>query len=464
MIVTRFAPSPTGYLHVGGLRTALYSYLHAKHCGGKFLLRIEDTDLKRNSHEATLAILQAFKWCGLEVDGEILYQSKRFDIYKKYIDELLDKGLAYKCYMSKDELNDLRQEQQNNKQRPRYDGRYRDFKGQIPEGVKPVIRIKSPQNGIIEFDDGIKGKLRFNVEDVLDDFIIAREDGSPTYNFVVAVDDALMNVSDVIRGDDHTSNTPKQIVIYNALGFKVPKFYHVPMINNEQGKKLSKRDGATDVMEYEKQGFLPEALLNFLVRLGWSYKDQEIFSLDEMIQFFDAKDVNAAPSSYNLEKLMWINSQHINKKTNEELKALLANFGVKSTTCKDENLLFSVVKERSKTLLNMADEINIILNEPLYEDEKAYNKAKANMQTLEQFLDVLKRENYNAKEQFENLAHKFLQEQNLGLGKLAQPLRVALLGSISGAGVFEIMSIIGQEKSMQRIENFIKKGKENGKS
>ncbi|NLC27935.1 MAG: glutamate--tRNA ligase, partial [Campylobacteraceae bacterium] len=272
MVVTRFAPSPTGYLHIGGLRTALYSYLWARRMGGKFLLRIEDTDEKRNSVEAAMAIEAAFEWCGMEYDGEIVYQSKRKEIYKEYIEQLLDKGKAYHCYLSKEELDLLREKQMVNKERPKYDGRYRNFKGVPPKDVAPVVRIKAPISGEICFEDGVKGKMKFKAEDILDDFIIARADGSPTYNFVVAVDDALMGVNNVIRGDDHLSNTPKQIIIYEALGFNVPKFFHVPMILNEQGKKLSKRDGATDVMDYPKMGYLKEALLNFLVRLGWSHK------------------------------------------------------------------------------------------------------------------------------------------------------------------------------------------------
>lgn len=241
MTVTRFAPSPTGYLHIGGLRTALYCYLWARKTHGKFLLRIEDTDLKRNSKEAADAIVEAFKWVGLSYDGEITYQSNRFDLYKKYVQQLLDEDKAYYCYMSSDEREELRERQMANKERTKYDGRYRDFKGTPPEGITPVIRIKAPIDGEISFTDGVKGEVKFNVQDSLDDFVIARGDGTPLYNFVVAIDDALMGITDVIRGDDHLSNTPKQIVIYNALGFELPKFFHVPMILNPQGKKTLKK-------------------------------------------------------------------------------------------------------------------------------------------------------------------------------------------------------------------------------
>ncbi len=454
-MTTRFAPSPTGYLHIGGLRTALYSYLQAKKNGGKFLLRIEDTDLKRNSEDATKAILEAFKWCGLSNDGEIFYQSKRFDIYKKYIDLLLEQGKAYKCYMSKDELAKLREEQMAKKERARYNGRYRDFTGTPPEGIEPVIRIKAPLDGAISFHDGIKGELKFNVKDVLDDFIIARADGTPTYNFVVTIDDALMGVTDVIRGDDHTSNTPKQIIIYEALCFDVPKFYHVPMIHNEQGKKLSKRDGATDVMEYKAKGFLPQALLNFLVRLGWSHGDDEIFSMEDMLKYFDANDVNASASAYNYEKLLWLNSQYINKTPNDELEELLKDFGVEKIECKDKDLLFKVAKERSKTLAELANEINFILQNPQEFDAKAHKKAQANFAHLEEF-DKLLDGSDKTKEEYEKLAHEYLEQNGLGLGKLAQPLRLALLGKMGGAGVFEVIQIIGIEQSKKRIQKLYK--------
>ncbi|MDD2451409.1 MAG: glutamate--tRNA ligase, partial [Sulfurovum sp.] len=370
MAVTRFAPSPTGYLHIGGLRTALFSWLWARKTGGKFLLRIEDTDLARNSEEALEAIIQAFDWVGMGYDGEVVYQSRRFDLYKKYIEQLLDEGKAYKCYMSKEELDALRESQMAAGERPRYNGKYRDFTGTPPEGISPVIRIKAPKEGRISFVDGVKGEFSVSADEV-DDFIIARSDGTPTYNFVVAIDDALMGLSDVIRGDDHLYNTPKQIVVYNALGFALPKFYHVAMINNEQGKKLSKRDGATDVMEYKKLGFLPEALLNFLVRLGWSYGDQEIFSLEEMITLFDPKNLSRSSSNYNLDKLLWLNAHYIKNKSNAELAELLHPFGVDIREHDKIELLLDATKERGKTLVELANQIKLILHRPEAYDGKA---------------------------------------------------------------------------------------------
>ena len=354
MVVTRFAPSPTGYLHIGGLRTALFSYLWAKSNGGKFLLRIEDTDKARNSKEATEAILNAFNWLGLEADGEITYQSQRDAIYTKYIKQLLDEGKAYRCYMSKEELTELRETQMANKERTMYDGRYRDFKGTPPQGVEPVIRIKAPQSGEIVVNDGVKGKISFQAQDILDDFIIARADGTPTYNFVVAVDDYLMGINEVIRGDDHLSNTPKQIVVYEALGFSVPAFYHVPMIHNAQGKKLSKRDGATDVMAYKEMGYTPQALLNFLVRLGWSHGDQEIFSFSEMIELFDPKDINKSASIYNTEKLDWLNSHYIKNMPNKELEELLNEYNIILASHDKKEILLDALKERVKTVKELA--------------------------------------------------------------------------------------------------------------
>ncbi len=456
MVVTRFAPSPTGYLHIGGLRTALFSYLWARKNGGKFVLRIEDTDKKRNSQEATEAILKAFEWLGLEHDGEITYQSQRDEIYAKYIKQLLDEGKAYKCYMSKEELDELRQTQMANKQRAKYDGRYRDFEGTPPDGVEPVIRIKAPQTGEIVVKDGIKGDVVFQAEDILDDFIIARADGSPTYNFVVAVDDALMGINEVIRGDDHLSNTPKQIVVYEALGFDVPKFYHVPMIHNEQGKKLSKRDGATDVMAYKEMGYTPQALLNFLVRLGWSHGDQEIFSMEEMKELFNPKDINKSASIYNTQKLDWLNAHYIKNTSNDKLCELLVDFGIVLSSHDKKEILLDALKERAKTLKEMAEIAKEILNAPTSYDEKAMKKAfKGNAkEVLETFAQKLKEsENLHLPSEYHKLMEDVITELEVGFGKIGQPLRMALLGKMGGVGLDVVMAVIGKEETLNRIEN-----------
>ncbi|MEY3002116.1 MAG: hypothetical protein RLZZ428_491 [Pseudomonadota bacterium] len=458
MVVTRFAPSPTGYLHVGGLRTALFSWLTAEHHKGKFLLRIEDTDMARNSEEATEAILKAFEWVGLSHDGEVVYQSRRFDLYKKYIDQLLTEGKAYRCYMSKEELEALREGQMARKERTRYDGRYRDFTGIPPAGVEPVIRIKAPQEGIISFVDGVKGAMNIAATEV-DDFVIARADGSPTYNFVVAIDDALMGVSDVIRGDDHLYNTPKQIVVYQALGFPIPRFNHVAMINNEEGKKLSKRDGATDVMEYKAMGFLPEALLNFLVRLGWSHGDQEIFSLDEMIALFDPKNINKSASSYNLDKLLWLNAHYIKNKSNDALAILLKDFGVDIHGHDKLELLLDATKERGKTLVELSEQIKSILHAPNEYDEKSAQKAFKGdaKETLRAFADFLKNwdKTLHLPCEYHAVLEKFVEDKEIGFGKIGMPLRVSLLGAMTGSGLDEIMAILGVEETVARINNAI---------
>ena len=458
MTVTRFAPSPTGYLHIGGLRTALFSWLTARHNDGKFLLRIEDTDRARNSEEAKDAILKAFEWVGMSHDGEVVYQSKRFELYKKYIDQLLDEGKAYKCYMTKEELDALREAQMAKKERTRYDGRYRDFTGTPPEGVEPVIRIKAPQEGIITFNDGVKGPISIAADEV-DDFVIARADGSPTYNFVVAIDDALMGLTDVIRGDDHLYNTPKQIVVYNALGFKIPNFYHVAMINNEQGKKLSKRDGATDVMEYKRLGYLPEALLNFLVRLGWSHGDQEIFSLEEMITLFDPNDINKSASNFNLDKLLWLNAHYIKNKPNSELAQMLKAFGVDISEHDRLEMLLDATKERGKTLVELAEQITLILTAPTEYDEKAVKKAFKGdaKEILTDFIALLQtwEKPLHLPVDYHEVMEKIVADKEIGFGKIGMPLRVSLVGALTGAGVDEMMAILGVDETIERIERAV---------
>lgn len=460
MIVTRFAPSPTGYLHIGGLRTALYNYLYARANNGKFLLRIEDTDLKRNKIEATNAIIEAFKWCKLDYDGELVYQSERFDLYKKYVKKLLDEGKAYKCYMSKDELDELRKSQEAKKLRPKYDGRYRNFTGTPPEGIDPVIRIKAPVSGTIEFKDGVKGDVKFEAADILDDFIIARSDGSPTYNFTVVIDDALMGVTDVIRGDDHLSNTPKQIILYEALGFKIPNFYHVAMINGLDGHKLSKRHGATDVMEYKKMGYLSEALLNFLVRLGWSHGDDEIFSIKELKELFDPHNLSKSSSSFNQSKLDWLNQHYIKNASFERLVHELKEFDLNLDEVKHARLLVDSIKERSTTLVQMKDMANSILKRPQNYNEKAYKKFinENSLKLLESFAGILEKD-LNAQE-YESLTNEFLEKNEVKLKHLAQPLRVAITGNSVSPSIFEVLEILGSNEVKQRIKNLINKTKE----
>ncbi len=456
-IITRFAPSPTGHLHIGGLRTALFNYLFAKKHKGEFLLRIEDTDLARNSEEATQAILEAFKWVGLKHDREIEYQSKRFDIYKSYIQKLLESNKAYYCYMTKEELEELRKEQEAKKQTPRYDNRYRDFNGTPPHN-SPVVRIKAPLKGTIEFHDGIKGKMRFDASEV-DDFIIARSDGSPTYNFVVAIDDALMGVSHIIRGDDHLSNTPKQIVIYNALDFKIPEFFHVPMILGSDGAKLSKRHGALSVMEYKNAGYLPESLLNFLVRLGWSCGDEEIFSLIEMIEKFDTTHLSTSPSQYNSEKFLWLNAHYIKACEDSRLKQLLCELDLDLTPILSKlnetqlQTLFNEIKTRVHTLLEACKMIKEIFHPQENFDAKLFaqfdSSYKAILDNIEEQLISADLSNLDKIKDFLHISAENLAIKPKNLMPL---LRLALLKKGGGIGVAEALLILGSKESTHRIK------------
>ncbi|MCD4757152.1 MAG: glutamate--tRNA ligase [Arcobacteraceae bacterium] len=468
MAITRFAPSPTGYLHIGGLRTALYSYLWAKKTNGEFKLRIEDTDNARNNEDAVRAILEAFEWVGMPSDCEIEYQSKRFDIYKKYIDKLLEEGNAYKCYMSREELDALRAKQESNKETPRYDGTWRPEDGKtlpaIPDSVEPVIRIKAPTTGTIEFTDGVKGAMRFDANQV-DDFVIARSNGAPTYNFVVAVDDALMGMTDVLRGDDHLSNTPKQIVVYNALGFGIPKFFHIPMINNPSGKKLSKRDGAMDVMEYKRLGFLPEALLNFLVRLGWSNGDQEIFSMDEMLTLFDPNNINKSASAYNEEKLLWLNAHYIKNVSNERLANDLKFHDCEIHGHDKKEMILDLCKERANTLLELKDAISNILDIPTSYDNKGVKKfiKEDTVDMLNSYCKLIEQnKELHIPVDIEAITKPFIEENGLKFPQLFQPIRISLTGGTNAPSVYDIIAILGVEETLQRIETAISKNFDKG--
>jgi glutamyl-tRNA synthetase len=464
MAITRFAPSPTGYLHIGGLRTALYSYLWAKKTNGEFKLRIEDTDNLRNNEDAVKAILEAFQWVGMPSDCKIVYQSKRIDIYKIYINKLLNDGKAYKCYMSKDELSTLREIQEKAKQTPRYNGTWRPEDGKmlpnIPVNIKPVIRIKAPIDGCYKFYDGVKGNMKFDSNQV-DDYIIARANGVPTYNFVVAVDDYLMNISDVLRGDDHLANTPKQILIYNSLGWNIPKFYHVPMINNPQGKKLSKRDGAMDVMQYKRDGYLPEALLNFLVRLGWSNGDQEIFSMDNMLELFDPSNINKSTSAYNTEKLNWINSEYIKNSSNKRLEEELKYFDLDLNSIERKSELLELAKQRSSTLIELKNIILNIIELPISYDKKGIKKfiKKDTISMLNDYIIVLKsnKATLHKVDDIENITRPFIQEYKLKFSQLFQPIRIALTGGTKAPSVYDIIYLLGIDESINRLNNAINK-------
>ncbi|QEZ90133.1 glutamate--tRNA ligase [Aliarcobacter cibarius] len=468
MVVTRFAPSPTGYLHIGGLRTSLYSYLWARKNNGIFRLRIEDTDLERNSQEALNAIIEAFNWVGLSYDGEVEYQSKRTEIYKEYINKLLESGNAYKCYMSREELDALRAKQEAAKQTPRYDETWRPEDGKvlppIPEGVEPVIRIKAPKTGEIRFTDGVKGEMKFDASFV-DDFVIARSNGMPTYNFVVTIDDMLMEMTDIIRGDDHLSNTPKQIVIYNALGVKHPNFYHVPMINNPEGKKLSKRDGAMDVMDYKRLGYLPEALLNFLVRLGWSNKDQEIFSMQEMLELFDPKNINKSASAYNTEKLLWLNSEYIKSVSNERLIEELKFFDLDLSNYSKKDDILNLSKQRANTLIELKKSILDIKDEPKEYEEAGVKKfiKEDTQEVLNAYIELLEnnKDKFSSVSELENITKPFIESKGLKFPQIFQPIRLSLTGTTQAPSVYDILFVLGFDEVKKRILKALEKNFKN---
>ncbi|WP_024851104.1 glutamate--tRNA ligase [Hydrogenovibrio kuenenii] len=456
MVKTRFAPSPTGYLHIGGVRTALYSWLYAKQKGGDFILRIEDTDLERSTQESVDAIMEGMEWLGLEHTEGPYYQTQRFDRYKAVIQQLMDNDLAYYCYATSEELDDMREQQRERGEKPRYDGRYRNFTGTPPEGVKPVIRFKNPLDGDVVIDDIVKGKVTVSNKE-LDDLIIARSDGTPTYNLTVVVDDWDMKVTHVIRGDDHLNNTPRQINLYHALGASLPKFAHIPMVLGPDGSRLSKRHGAVSVLQYKEEGFLPEALLNYLVRLGWSYKDQEIFSIQEMIEHFDLETVNSAPSTFNTEKLLWINQQHIQNTDIENLVKNLAPFmqakDLDATQGPDLALVADLLRERAKTLIEMADGAVYF-----YQDFKSFEEGAAKKhlrgvaeEPLQKVQEKFAALSDWSKEAIHHAIQEAADELEIGMGKVGMPLRVAITGGGQSPSIDGTAELIGQQRCLDRI-------------
>jgi glutamyl-tRNA synthetase len=453
---TRFAPSPTGYLHIGGARTALFSWLHARKHGGRFVLRIEDTDRERSTEESVNAILEGMTWLGLEYDEGPFYQTHRFERYKEVIQQFLDKGLAYYCYCTKEELEAMREEAMAKKEKPRYDGRCR-MRTEGREGVEPVIRFKNPVDGAVVINDLIKGKVVIQNSE-LDDLIIARSDGTPTYNLTVVVDDWDMGVTHVIRGDDHLNNTPRQINLLKALGAEPPTYAHVPMILGEDGKRMSKRHGATSVMEYRENGILPEALLNYLVRLGWSHGDQEVFSLEEMIELFDIEKVNSAASTFNPEKLLWLNQQYIIASSDEHiahhLSRHLGDIGIDPSQGPDILEVVRAQKERAKTLVEMAE-----ISTFIYKDFEAFDEtaAKKNLRPVAQEPLEKMREALAALEDWsEEPLHQVVQDVSealeLKMGKVAQPLRVAVVGRAASPGIDVTLKLVGKEACLRRID------------
>jgi len=457
MIVTRFAPSPTGLLHIGGVRTALFSWLHARRHGGKFILRIEDTDRERSTDDAVQIILDGLKWLGLGGDAPPIFQTARFDRYRAVLSQLLAEGHAYRCYCTKEELEALRAEQMANKQKPRYDGRWRD-RTDSRAGVEPVIRFKNPLAGDVVVDDLVHGKVIFqNAE--LDDLIIARSDGTPTYNFCVVVDDMDMGITHVIRGDDHLNNTPRQINLLKALGATPPVYAHVPMILGADGAKLSKRHGAVSVLHYQEEGFLPDALLNYLVRLGWSHGDQEVFTREEMIAAFDIADVNKAASAFNPDKLLWLNQQHLmHAQTSAVLPHFLWHLNRIGLAKVDETLATRVIlaqRERVKTLREMADRSRYFFEETVTFDQAAVSKhlVPEARELLSALRERLKGLSEWRSEALHQCVHDFATERGIGLGKIAQPLRVALTGSTVSPPIDATLELLGRDRVFERLEN-----------
>ena len=455
-VVTRFAPSPTGMLHVGGVRTALYSWLYARRMGGKFILRVEDTDRERSTGEAVRVILEGMSWLGLTADEGPYFQTQRFDRYRAVIAQMLAAGQAYHCYCTKEELDAVRAEQTARKEKPRYPGTCRS-RSEPRAGVQPVVRFRNPAEGAVVVEDLVHGAVTFrNAE--LDDLIVARSDGSPTYNFSVVVDDMDMGITHVIRGDDHLNNTPRQMNMLIALGATPPVYAHVPMILGPDGTKLSKRHGAVSVLQYEEEGYLPEALLNYLVRLGWSHGDQEVFTREEMIAAFDIKDVNKAASTFNPEKLLWLNQQHMMRAEPAtlvpHLRAQLRRIGLDSD---DQSLLEGVIlsqRERAKTLKEMACNSRFFFTDTVQIDPKA--AAKHLGEGGRQMLGQVRERLVQLTQWTAGSIHAALEElaaaSGSGLGKVAQPVRVAVTGTAVSPPIDTTLALLSRERTLARIE------------
>jgi len=454
-IRTRFAPSPTGYLHIGGARTALFAWLYARKHGGKFVLRIEDTDLERSTEESVNAILEGMAWMGLDYDEGPFYQTHRFERYEEVIQQLLAEGHAYRCSCSKERIDELREQQMAAKEKPRYDGHCR---GKEVSADQPhVIRFKNPQQGAVQFDDLVRGSITVQNSE-LDDLIIKRTDGSPTYNLSVVVDDHDMKITHVVRGDDHINNTPRQINLYRALNMTEPTFAHVPMILGEDGARLSKRHGATSVVDYREMGYLPEAVLNYLVRLGWSHGDQELFSLDEMISLFDVVNVNKAPSTFNTEKLQWINAQYLKQEDASRIAQLLSvhlgNLGIDPSEGPKLEEVVVAQRERAQTLVELAEMSQFYYRDFETFDEKMAKKqlrpvATEVLQTAQADLNALGDWNIEA---IHDVIHGVADKLDVKMGKVGTPLRVAVTGGAPSPSLDLTVYLIGKEACNRRID------------
>lgn len=456
----RFAPSPTGHLHIGGARTALFNWLFARHNNGEFILRIEDTDRSRSTEEYIESIIEAMRWLKLDWDEGPYRQTERFDIYRKYADNLLSEGKAYKCFCTPQELELRRKEAISQGKQPKYDGRCRDLEPPFPD--KPfALRFKMPLVGKTVVNDLIKGVVEFD-NSQLEDLVIMRSDGTPTYNFVVVVDDIDMKITHVIRGDDHLNNTPKQIHIYKAFNWEPPLFGHLPMILGADKTRLSKRHGATSVLAYKEMGYLPDALVNYLVRLGWSYGDQEIFTRDELIRYFSLENIGKSSAVFNPEKLLWLNSQYIIKEDSKNLAEMVIPFLIKEGLVAEGQFIdiewlskaVNSLKERCKTLLELARSMNYYISEFVTIDpaiKEKYLKPEK-IKYISNLYNILKDiEDFSASE-LERVFRSFSEKHSIKLGDIAQPVRIAITGSTASPPLFDIMEIIGKEKVLKRLQ------------
>jgi glutamyl-tRNA synthetase len=452
---TRFAPSPTGFLHIGGLRTALFCWLYARRHAGHFILRIEDTDLERSTPEAIQQILDSLEWAGLDHDDGPFYQTKRFDRYKDVIEELLAGGKAYRCYCSKEELQQMRVQQIARGEKPRYDGRWRERTDSLP-GVAPVVRFKNPLTGEVVVNDVVHGRVVFQNRE-LDDLIIARSDGTPTYNFCVVVDDMDMQITHVIRGDDHLNNTPRQLNMLLALGHRPPIYAHLPMILGADGAKLSKRHGAVSVLQYRDDGFLPEAVLNYLVRLGWSHGDQEIFTIEEMIRLFDIADVNKSASAFNVEKLAWLNQQHMMRAPAARIVPVLRwhldREGVQAGSDAQLEQIVLSQRERAKTVREMAVNSVFFFRAPTVFDDKAVRKhvTAEILALLAEVSSVLRQLTIWSPPAIHDVINGFAAANGISLGKLAQPIRLAVCGGTVSPPIDITLAILGKDEALSRL-------------
>lgn len=458
-IRTRFAPSPTGYLHVGGARTALYCWLFAKHNQGTFILRIEDTDRERSTDEAVQAILEGMQWLGLDYDEGPFYQTHRFARYSEVAELLLQRGEAYRCYCTKERLEHLRDDLMAKGEKPRYDGHCREIQTERP-GEPYVIRFKNPTTGNVVFQDLVRGEVSVANEE-LDDLIIMRSDGTPTYNFTVVIDDADMQINYVIRGEDHISNTPRQINILKALNATIPQYGHIPMILGSDGKRLSKRHGAVSVLQFRDDGFLPHALLNYLVRLGWSHGDQEIFSRQEMIAAFNLDHISKSPAIFNNEKLMWLNQHYLKTLPKEEvafhLEWQLQRLGIDYSKGPKLPMVVGALCERVKTTVEMAEKSRCFFVDDIILDVDAAKQHLTStvLLPLKYLQSALVELNTWHKEELHNVFSKTLGHFNLGMGKLAQPLRVAITGNTTSPSIDITLELVGRERTLKRLDKAI---------